>query len=351
MVRFVSSTRNLMWFPLLGVVVFSATFVFTEHSHAQQLNPLAGAYIELDPKYPLAGDEVKADFKAASIDMNVSQITWKINGEVVAQGYGKRSHTFTAGKAGDAFAIEVTATPPRGAGVRATKVVRVSDLSYTWEGRTYTPPFFTGRALVSRQAEATVVVFPTVYDAAGKLYDPDVLVYEWMLNGVKLLEKSGRGMNSAVLKTDKLYDDFGVTLTIKDPFGEIRVFKFIKLPITEPRIIFYEDNPLLGIQYAFALDESVSLPGEEMRLVAEPYYASAITRVDPQLSYEWSVSGDTLTTPGSLVLRLDGVGAGQTQLGLTVLNSTMFAQRLQERLQIHYGQTGATRVNPSTQPL
>lgn len=335
-------------FGITLVIIFASLWSTPAHA---QFGSLGGANIDMKPRYPLAGETVSLTFKTNSIDMGVSQVTWKINGEIVAQGYGQRTHSFVVGAPGESFAIEVTAVPPKGGAVRASEVIRVSDLSFAWEARTYTPPFFPGTALIVRGAEAVVMVFPTVFDTAGKLYDPSVLTYEWMLNGKGLLDASGRGKNSAVIKTERLFDNFGVTVTIKDPLGTVRLMKYFELPVTEPRIMFYEDNPVLGILYNRALGERESLTGEELKIVAEPYYASAQSRLEPSLQYEWTIGEQKLNTPGSLVLRREGAGGGNAQLSLAILNSGFLAQRMQGRLQIVFGQSSEGRFNSTTEAL
>lgn len=335
------------------MLVIVALVLWTHPVHAQtQFGALAGAYIELRPEYPLAGESVTATFKTSSVDMSVSQITWKINGTVVSQGNGVRSYSFTAGTAGDSSLFEVVATPPSGRAVRATKVLRVSDISFAWEGKTYTPPFFPGRALVGPGAEVTIVAFPEVFDAQGRRYDPDGLIYTWKVNGVVVADASGKGKNSAVLKNTDAFSVFGVTLEIKDPTGENRVLKYVRIPTVEPRIVFYEDSALLGVLYNRALGPTESLAGEELRLVAEPYYTSALSRTDSKLTYGWDIGGQKLDTKGSIVLRPEGAGSGSAQVDLVVLNTDFIAQRMRERVQINFGQRDNQRdTSPSTQPL
>ena len=356
-IRYTECIHTNMFFALnvravstfLGItLLFICASLGSTPAHAQ-FGTLGGGSIAVKPQYPLAGDVVSLTFKTNTVDMSVSQVTWRINGEVVAQGYGQRTHSFVAGVPGESFAIEVTAVPPKGAVVRASEIIRISDLSFAWEARTYTPPLFQGKSLLTRGAEATVVVFPTVYDNAGKLYDPSVLSYEWMLDGNNVLDVSGRGKSSAVLKTQQLFDKFGITVTVKDPLGTVRIKKYFALPITEPRIIFYEDNPMLGILYNRALKDSGSLAGEELKIVAEPYYASAQSRLDPLLEYKWNIGKDTMNTPGSLVLRTEGSGVGVANLSLSVVNSNFIAQRMQERLQISFGQSSDRRFNAPTE--
>lgn len=343
---------------LIQTCVFSVLLIFAWHFSSSFVyaqagsGTLASAYIELDPQYPKPGDRVRAALKTSSVDIKSSQIIWRMNGEVVLQGYGMREYTFQAGPVGTISGLDVTATSPSGNVVRAQKKFGINDVSFAWEGNTYVPPFFSGRALVSPGAEARVVAFPMVFDGSGKLYNQNNLWFEWMVNGKVNDDASGRGKNTAVLKTERPFDGFKITLTIYDSFGEALMRRFFEVPTTNPQIVFYEDSPLLGIRYGNGFGDAFFMEDEELALVAEPYYASAVTRTDANLEYAWDIDGQAMNVPGTIVLRPEGAGQGSASVSLTILNEGFILQRFQKRVVIELGtNTNSNASNPLTQPI
>jgi hypothetical protein len=140
-----------------------------------------------------------------------------------------------------------------------------------------------------------------------------------------------------------------MVLTVSDPTGKIRARERIKIQFTEPTLHLYEDHPLRGIQYSKTLTGDHTLTSSEGTLVAEPYFYVAGTRSDTDLNYAWDIAGQKLTTPGRIVLRPEGGGAGNARIQLVVKNALIWQQNDRKELTIYYGTGGSS--GPETTPL
>ncbi len=345
---------NLFAIPLVLFFLLSF-FVITENTATAQTKGLGpnAAIIKMTPKNPLPGNKIRLSLYATSFDTDVSLITWFINGKIVQQAYSKTSYEFTAGEVGSTDVIDVR-IEEGGKVATARKVLRVSDIDIIWEGNTYTPPFYKGRSLKSPGSSVNIVAIPRVIKSNGVFYKKDELSYVWRINYSTAPYKKGRGVDSVTIQDKKPFGDFSVTVQVKDPTGSVRAIKKIKIPSTQPKLLLYEDNPLIGINYDNAVKNSYGIYGRDATFVAEPYYMNTPSRTDPSLKYTWSVLGTEYTTPGSLTF---GPGensvSGTASLSLVVQNSKFWLQNARSNVQIDFGQKAmwGGDINPDTKGL
>ena len=71
----------------------------------------------------------------------------------------------------------------------------------------------------------------------------------------------------------------------------------ITLSPVDPKIVWYASSPLYGPLYGAALDGSYPVVGNDTSLIAEPYFFSPATPLSKELSYAWTLNGDTISTP------------------------------------------------------
>jgi hypothetical protein len=290
--------------------------------------------IELTPRFPRPGEQVRAVIKQYLVDPDFSLITWTVNNEVVLQGYGEVEYIFVAGPAGSLLNINVSLRDQNGRVVAGNRSVRINDISFVWEARTYTPPFFMGRPKFSYGAEVAIIAYPLIFDASGKLYDISDLTFTWAQGAREL--KTTRGVNSFITRPNTPFNGLQITVIVSDPAGVERMSYYFQLAPSPSRLLFYEDDPSLGLLYRSALPDSFDLRGEELKIVAEPLYGTAPGRVDPSLSYTWTVNDSVYQFPGSIVLRPESGLSGTTDVSLVVLNTTNYLERLQHSASVQY---------------
>jgi hypothetical protein len=290
----------------------------------------------MNPPYPSPGDRVRVNLKQYALDANQSLVTWRLNGEVVQQGYGELTYNFVAGEVGTLIRFDVTMEDVHGKTLSNSYQTWVGDVAFVWEGRTYTPILYPGRALQSPGAEIALVALPNVVDANGRRYQKDELTYSWVSrHGGSLIE--GRGKHSILVTNPNPFSTYTVTLTVRDPGDNVRARRTVKIPVTEPAVQLYEDSPLLGVRYDSALGRAYRMYSTEAVITAEPYYMSASARDDEVLTYEWDIERTLYDNPGSIILRPEGNQAGEATLNLSITNSEYWLQRTGINSNIEFG--------------
>ena len=350
------SKIHLINFALLTtfLVIVSAVFATTRplSAQAQAGAGLVKASIEITPKYPTPGQMVKAKLHSSSLDNDTALITWRLNGEIIQQSYSQREVTYKIGEVGSVSKITVVAEDASGFRVSAENTIHVGDVSVVWEGRTYTPPFYQGRALQTPGSEVAIVALPTILNAKGVAYTADELSYSWSTNHSTIPQISGKGKHSVTLINDKPFEVFTINLLVKDPQGVVRVGKKFVIPANQPSVVLYEDSPLIGIRYDKAITGTHNISDRETTIVSEPYYISASTRTDPALTYTWSIAGKTYTSPGSISLGSEGVGSGTALINLVIQNTAYWLQNGRADLTVDFGLNDTWRdINPDTDAL
>ncbi len=345
-----TTVSTYVLFVFVGMFFFCVSPVFAQTFSGA--NIVQKAHIEVEPRYPTPGEVVKATLLAPTIDMDSSLVTWTVNGKVVQQSYAGKQMTVPAGEVGSTLTIRVTAESTGGERVSADVSIRVSDATVLWEGKTYTPAFFEGRALYTPGSEVTFSVLPLVTDTSKHFYNKNDLIYVWRIKGNSNPLVSGKGKHTVTLINKNEFEPFEIYLEIKDPQGTIRVTKKLTVPISQPEVQLYEDSPFVGIYYGKAIGSTFGVYSGESTVVAEPFYMSASSRVDPVLVYKWKVGGNEYNAPGILKFGAEGDGLQSTTLKLSVKNDAHWLQSARIEKRIDFGERNTWRETSSeTTPL
>ncbi len=306
-----------------------------------------GTTLVLFPANPTPGETVEATLTSVNADVRSSLVTWTLNGKVMLSSRNADTFSFVAGNNGSRETLSATITPDAGASIVKTVSVVVSDVVLVWEARTYTPPFFKGRALQSPGSEIVLLALPNIKDPDGTTYDPAKLTYEWYTDSDPNPVFSGYGLQTVTLKNSNSFGAFRVTVKIKDKTGTQRALRNIDVPVESAEIVFYPDDPLLGIEYNNPFNTTYQLNGQSLTVVAEPYYLSVKKRTDQALTYAWAVGTQSLDTQGSITLRPEGKGSGASRIALTLTNTNEWEQRIYGDTLIQF--TANTEKNSTTQ--
>ncbi len=293
----------------------------------------SGPSIQLTPAYPAPGQKVTATLTSVR-QLGTHYVTWTLDGVVVQQSAGGVTYTFTAGPAGTRLNLSAVATDESSATISAQKSVSINDAFIVWEAQTYTPPLFRGRGLMSPGSTVTAMVIPNIYDNTGTLYDPKKLVYTWRVDAGAKPHAVGTGLTSVSIKNERLFKTLRVSVNIQTAGGTVVATVFTEIPPVQPEVLLYEDNKLLGTQYAHSLRGEYQLSASEVTVLSEPYYMSTSARDAENLQYVWQIGSVTETNPGSIILRPEGAGSGRATLGVTITNREYLTQRIRGELSI-----------------
>ena len=108
--------------------------------------------ITVIPKFPKANTDVYIEIKNYSIDLNNSNITWRVNGVVKSQGKGVTTFSTKTGKNGELITVTASIRDERGISLTETIRLRPAEIDLVWESDGYTPPFYRGKAAYTEGA-------------------------------------------------------------------------------------------------------------------------------------------------------------------------------------------------------
>ncbi len=215
------------------------------------------------------------------------------------------------------FSLTFTALP---VGVLAASVNSV-DLVY--ESKTYTPPFYKGRALPGSESQIKIVAVPNLTLKNGDRGRVENLNFTWKKNSKVLGESSGPGKNTLLLKTGRLPGDSDIVEVIVSAEDGASAESTMAIQGFSPSLSLYLNDPVLGIRMERAIGTNFTLRESEASFVAYPYFFEVTDRNSPTISYSWSLGGVRANArpnyPSEITLRRGG-DTGSIGLSLSVNN-------------------------------
>jgi len=294
--------------------------------------------INVEPGVPNPGDSIKISLEAYGTDLTKADITWKIDGVVFQKGRGLIEINTIAGIAGSAKKIDVSIIPMNGPQIDKSVTIAPEKVDLVWEAKTYTPPFYKGKALFTPQTKVVVVAFPN-FKANGTIgIEPGGLTYNWLDNITTVPEYSGYGKNFILFEGSILHDSHTITaLVTSDTSAQSNAF--VDLAPFQPNVLVYEDSPLYGVLTNKALPISFFLTNSEITLTSYPYYFGFKLKNDADSKYTWSMNGADITGTNqpSMVFKATSDKAGKTTVGIDVQSVSNFLVEASQSLNISFG--------------
>lgn len=299
--------------------------------------------LTITPERPGAYARVEAELESFSVDLSRSFIRWSVNGKVIAEGEGETAASFETGAFGEATRLTVAVLTFEGQRLSKTLTLRPAEVTLLWQVQSYTPPFYKGKALFPLQGLGAVVAVPSFPDGEGGFMDPKELIYSWSEGGNPTTDGSGPGKDVfAVLGRIPIRPlEIAVDVATRDGTQNGRAE--LTIEAIPPVVRLYEEHPLYGIRLSRALSGTIDLTGEEIRVLAVPYYVEARRRNGSALSYNWSLNGGSLLSErGSTVtLRRVSGEAGRSELALQVTHGEKLFQGGDTGVSIEFGEKPA----------
>lgn len=251
--------------------------------------------VEISPNNPQPYGDVTIRISSYATDLNKAIIKWQGNGKILLSGIGKTSYSFKTKGPDSTEMLEVEITPFGSMSTIKKRIsIRPSEIETLWESIDgYTPPFYKGKALPMKESFLKVVAIPntnTIKSGSGSV------TYTWKNNDNTMLEVSGYNKNSYTFRNNMFDNKNIITVIASSVNGEYTAEKTIEIPIYSPKVIFYKKSPTEGILYNTALDSNTIFSGDEMTVVAEPYFLATKGSED-LFDYKWNINGDPIKTP------------------------------------------------------
>lgn len=238
------------------------------------------------PENPKPGETVTLEAISYGADLNQASLIWKYNDKTIASGIGRTKITLTAPTTNSSGFISLSVG---GAGFQQTQIgytLRSASVDLLWEAiDSYTPPFYKGKALLSKNALVRVTAIQT-------RSAPKNLSFEWSRNDSAVPAYSGYNKNALIFKNETLKNEERVSVTASG--GLFSGSKNLSLLPGKPTILMYQKKEGF-IDYArgYTDDFETADPGITLRF--EPYFFS-IPRggISKDLSFDIENNGTSL---------------------------------------------------------
>lgn len=247
-------------------------------------------YYNISPLKPNVGESVEIEAQMYGTEIKNSNFVWKITGKTIKEGVGANRLEFVLS---EKTKIDLTITTGAGVVINKSFEFDPKKIVIIWESKTYTPPFYKGKSLYSKESSLVL--------NAINLEQPNPLTnvynnYSWKVDSTVKGKDSGVGYNSYIHKGDILGLEplFTVTMSnivaAKDagktkPFSNQSIIRVQALP-TE--IISYEKSPLLGVLFNKTIKSQYKLDKNETTVVSYPVnyaFSSSLSGI-----YEWYIN-------------------------------------------------------------
>ncbi len=277
------------------------------------------------PANPEPYQNVTINLKSYGADLNKAQIEWQSGSSIVLSGIGRTSYSFKALGPNTSTIIKISITP-YGSLSKITKQIVISptDIELLWEGvSAYTPPFYKGKSFPSSESLIRVVAIPN----NSSIKSNKNLTYTWKNNGKTVPNASGYGKDSYVFTNSEMNSSDSITVTVSSIDGSYNATKTVNIPMTDPKIVFYEKSPTEGIMYNSALTDGTYMEKEEMTVVAVPYFLGVVGN-ESRFTYNWQINNKAIDTPSKkteLTVRPNSRG-GYATIRLVMENMSTYFQ-------------------------
>ncbi len=341
------TTLNYMYQKQLKYIVISlATLLLTGSTvHAQSAVPPPIQYV-VSPQTPGPNTQVTIDVQGVGSFVGDAAITWSKDGKVVTSGVGQHTFSFTTGALGTQTRIRVSVVSATQGTLTQDWVFIPSAINLVWEADTTTPPFYKGKALYSGGSQVKVVAYPNII-VNGKNFAASSLSFQWTLDGDPLPGQSGLGKNTLTFTGSQLQPEEDVSVDVY--YGASKVgHSDVVVPVTTPKLLLYDKDPLRGLLFDVALPSAISLSTNEFSVQAAPYYFANSSLRSGSLSYSWTLNGNDTSGPsaasGLLTLRQTGNGTGSAVIGVSLQNNDedKLVQAANTAVQIIFGNKKGT---------
>lgn len=210
-------------------------------------------------------------------------------------------------------------------------LVRAQSVDILWQGETYTPPFYQGRPLWSKQSIITFVAIPQGLGNSANLN------YKWTRNGTVLGNTNGIGRNYLSFADSVLSRPQTIKVEIVSGEEEILASASTTVIPTSPILAVYENNPLYGFMFHREAGDVQELKEREVTFAVFPLFFSAFEREDNILKYEWRTNAGGIETGDSVTYRTPENTAGSSRVTVRVSNISQIMQDANKNFLIQFG--------------
>lgn len=324
------SLRTTILFITLILSVFS---LLTYQAHAQFALPQqGGAGIIAKPEYPTAREQVTLSMGDYSLNNATADLYWYANGTEIPGSKNKREIKINAPNFGEKIVVELAVVQSGLTISRTSYTIAPIQIDIIIESQTYTPSFYQGRALPSRDSNVRAIA--VVHDGSGA--NAGSYSYKWTLNEDVLFGGPLKGGNF----TDFAIPTFGgrIEVQVFNAAGAVVGEKTIAIPSVSPMILFYEFSPLRGLIQR-SIQDGFSTASQETTVYGEPFFINTSSAKLQSNQIEWSLNNERVSgqesQPNTIRL-MRSSGAAQANLQMSITTAERRPQQIRELVTLSF---------------
>ena len=302
--------KKIMWVIIVLVAFFSIfNFVLSQESISNEISSIDLSFF---PIYPSPGDSVILNISSDLIDLDFSKIFWYIDG-VLRKETVSKSITVKTKTGGQKTTIRVVVETSDGVVKEVSTEISPVGVDFIVEPVSYTMPFYKGKPFLIGEGVVKIVAIPDIIVGGIRIPTKD-LTFKWSKDDSVLGLNSGRGKNSVIINSTIPVRDINMSLQVLDDSGLVLAEKSKTIILNNPKVLFYENNPLYGILYNKAIGGSYSLgTREELKITAKPFSFSFSKDTPGEANFLWYVNDSYVAPVGKnneITLRQTVTGQG-----------------------------------------
>lgn len=204
-----------------------------------------------------------------------------------------------------------------------------------WSANTYTPPFYSGHTVATANSQIRVIA---LVNWPGKKSGD--LNFSWQKAGQALSKSSGPGKDVLTFNSGNVGEKNQIALIVSDGSGT-RIQQTVNIAVTNPAISFYQNDPLLGVNYGRAIGDTLTLTQPEINLLAEPYFFTLSDVQNKKLTYDWQLDGKKVVPDASdnrfITFAAPSGTKGENTITLALKNLSNVFQDASDQFGIQFG--------------
>lgn len=314
------------------IIFFVLIYVFFALKTNAQIQS-GDVVLNINPRYPKANEEVTASVSTFTTNLNNARISWILNGETVLEGIGRKTFSFNVGDLDFQTNLEVKIETINGSVINKKITISPSDIDLLWQGYdVYVPPFYKGRSIAPIEGSVKVVAIPSNQNLAG-------FNYKWKRDNKNRPESSGYEKNYFICENTYLENKDNVEVVVSDLLGNGIGSNKVTIDLSNPKIIFYEKDPILGMKWENALTDGFIVNKEGDTLVAEPYFFAKKDLSSSNYSFKWFLNGEETLIPDQknyLSLKPLDEKSGSSIVKIIIKNTKTLFQSMEKTINVNF---------------
>lgn len=324
---------------IITILTLSFLFFFVpSFSEAELLTSEDDIHVKMQPELPKANQDVSINIESYITDLERAEILWYKNSKLIKRGNGETSFSFATSNLGTSDTITIQVKSSNAGLITKNIVISPAEVDLVWEADSFTPPLYKGKALNSHQSKIKIIALPNFVTENGNIIDSNNLIYTWKKDWKVQGNSSGYGKNILNIEGPQMFKDSLIILEVETVDGKLKAKGSINIEAYEPKIIFYENNPLLGVVYSQAISNQFNLRNEEIVITAQPFFFSSSDISKGNLEYNWSMNNREISgseKDNSITLK-QGKDTGVTNLRLEIQNVYRIMQFARNSFNINF---------------